>query len=188
MINWFVFWILMLVIALFLSFLLIYGPKSVRESFIFNFCAVSFLYVARAAVIYTDPTDLVLPNYLNLLVGIPVFLFGAIVILISLVKMKLYSMSGPTEKNPLNTKGVYGIVRHPIYLGEILWPFGAALIMGKLLSLYVALGFIIYFIVYTRLEEQALVRIHGDAYRAYQKRVPMLIPLKIRGKKLRKEQ
>ena len=34
-----------------------------------------------------------------------------------------------------------------------------------------------YILVALRLEERDLVRFHGDAYRAYQKRVSMLVPM-----------
>lgn len=64
-------------------------------------------------------------------------------------------------------------VRHPWYaLGLlVLWTRdlnAAWLIAALVITLYVAIGL--------RLEERKLVRWHGERYRAYQRRVPALIP------------
>jgi protein-S-isoprenylcysteine O-methyltransferase Ste14 len=75
----------------------------------------------------------------------------------------------------LRTPFLYRIVRHPLYLGMLVGLWAAprmtishALFAG-LLTLYVLIG--------VRYEERALVRSFGQAYRDYQARVPMLLPV-----------
>lgn len=79
------------------------------------------------------------------------------------------------ENGPFSTRGVLRWVRHPWYTGTFLLLWGhdldaAGLVASLVLTAYVAVG--------TRLEERKLVAQYGEAYRAYQRRVPMYIPRK----------
>lgn len=72
------------------------------------------------------------------------------------------------------TPSLYRFVRHPMQLGMILLVFGTPvltvghLIFAALMTLYILIG--LWF------EERSLEREFGDAYRAYRRHVPMLIP------------
>ena len=80
------------------------------------------------------------------------------------------------EKTPVISKhGLYGIVRHPMYLGGILY-FGASMTDAPLPQF---LGYLIltaYMMIGTVREDRRLARELGDVYRKYQKEVPMLLP------------
>ncbi|MBS1665215.1 MAG: isoprenylcysteine carboxylmethyltransferase family protein [Bacteroidetes bacterium] len=79
----------------------------------------------------------------------------------------------------LETRGLHGMVRHPLYGGTLLliwslllwFPSVANVIACVVITIYVRVG--IYF------EERKLVRIFGRAYENYRKVTPMLIPYKI---------
>jgi protein-S-isoprenylcysteine O-methyltransferase Ste14 len=80
-------------------------------------------------------------------------------------------------KGELVTDGLYGVVRHPQYLGLLLgvlafliqWPTLPTLVMGPvLIAAYLRLA--------TR-EEQALEARFGPRYRLYQQRVPGFLRL-----------
>jgi len=80
----------------------------------------------------------------------------------------------------LTVKGPYRWVRHPLYLAALLIIWAAStltadrLLFGLLWSIWIVVG--------TILEERDLRDEFGDAYEAYQRSVPMLIPYKIPSK------
>jgi len=75
----------------------------------------------------------------------------------------------------IDSTGVLGLVRHPWYTAIVLLLWARdldvpGLVVNAVLTAYVVAG--------TLLEERKLVREFGDAYRDYQSRVSMFVPLK----------
>ena len=69
----------------------------------------------------------------------------------------------------------YGLVRHPLYLGcSLLLAFHPVQTQN---SAATAAAVIAYFYIGTFFEERRMERKFGEAYRAYQRRVPRLFPL-----------
>jgi len=86
------------------------------------------------------------------------------------------------EKEPVIKKhGFYGIVRHPMYLGGIIF-FTASMTHTSLPQFLGYLILAIYMIIGTVREDRRLARELGNVYRNYQKEVPMIIP-RIPGRK-----
>lgn len=82
------------------------------------------------------------------------------------------------EERHLATDGIYARVRHPQYTGIILMVLGEGVIHWPTVLSLVFFPLIV--IAYTWLafkEEKELVQQFGQAYKDYQKHVPMLIPL-----------
>jgi len=92
--------------------------------------------------------------------------------------------NGIAEAGELQTSGILGILRHPWYLAAILLIWArpldiSVIIVNAILTIYLIVG--------TYLEEKKLVREFGEKYRAYQKRVSMLIPYKWWKSKITKQ-
>jgi len=80
------------------------------------------------------------------------------------------------DQPKLIDSGVYAFVRHPMYLGTLLFCLSFLFISVSLLSIVI---WIIFFIFYDRMatyEEESLIQILGEEYLAYQKRVSKWLP------------
>jgi protein-S-isoprenylcysteine O-methyltransferase Ste14 len=81
------------------------------------------------------------------------------------------------EDHRIIDTGPFAIVRHPIYSGVIMAAFLLAIELGTLQALAGATLFLIAFWLKARVEENFLRKELGtDAYDAYRRRVPMLVP------------
>jgi protein-S-isoprenylcysteine O-methyltransferase Ste14 len=81
----------------------------------------------------------------------------------------------PLPAPPLQVSGMYRVVRHPLYFFSLLVIWPSPLMTGNVLVFNLVAT--LYFVVGSRVEERRLLRVHGDAYRAYRERVSWLVPL-----------
>ncbi len=72
--------------------------------------------------------------------------------------------------------GVFGRVRHPIYLGCILFYIGCVVFTLSVFSLLVLIAIVIFYYYIARHEERLLRAKFGAAYERYTREVPMLLP------------
>ena len=86
----------------------------------------------------------------------------------------------PLPPEPLATRGVYRLVRHPLYLFSAIALWSSPVMTESLVGF--ALGATIYFALGSILEERKMARVFGPDYVAYRKRVPWLIPFVKRGR------
>jgi protein-S-isoprenylcysteine O-methyltransferase Ste14 len=83
------------------------------------------------------------------------------------------------QQKRLATDGLYGIVRHPQYTGLFLGLFGEGIVhWPTLFSVGLFPLIVLAYVLLARKEERRMVEEFGEAYRAYQRRVPMFIPLR----------
>ena len=81
------------------------------------------------------------------------------------------------EGHRLVTDGPYGLVRHPMYLGIVLYHAGATLVLqSPLLLALTALVVVPFTAVRIVYEERPLSEFFGERYTAYQRDVPPLLP------------
>ena len=81
------------------------------------------------------------------------------------------------EGHELVDRGVYRVVRHPIYLGTLLVMIGLPLGVSSWIGLPPMLLLIPLFLYRMRIEERLLVEEFGDEYRSYMARTKRLVPL-----------
>jgi protein-S-isoprenylcysteine O-methyltransferase Ste14 len=83
---------------------------------------------------------------------------------------------GVKEGHVLVTDGPYALTRHPIYTGVLAMVYGSAVAWGSVLTLVLALLLTMTLFFHTVYEELLFEAHFGDAYRAYRRRVPRMVP------------
>jgi protein-S-isoprenylcysteine O-methyltransferase Ste14 len=84
---------------------------------------------------------------------------------------------GVQEDQELVTRGAYGLVRHPVYLGVMLIWLGLSVAFLNPIALIITAVYVIPFYVFYILSEERMMKEEfGDAYARYCRRVPMLLP------------
>jgi protein-S-isoprenylcysteine O-methyltransferase Ste14 len=110
----------------------------------------------------------------------PLLLIPAVLSLISGVYLVMKSHSEVfgenADKPQLFDSGVYSLVRHPMYLGTLLFCLGFCLVIPSIICLIVWIAFFLFYDKMATYEENDLIRIFGPEYTAYQKRVPKWFP------------
>jgi len=76
----------------------------------------------------------------------------------------------------LLTCGIYGFVRHPQYLGIILLSLGVTIRSLRPISFIAWMTLLFGYLVLASLEERNLIRVYGQRYEEYARRVPFIIP------------
>ena len=94
--------------------------------------------------------------------------------LFGLRQVWLFAASKPYRAIDFRTPGPYRLIRHPLYFGFIL-AFWSTPTM-TVAHLVFALATTGYILIAIQLEERDLVANLGEAYRAYRRRVPMIVP------------
>jgi protein-S-isoprenylcysteine O-methyltransferase Ste14 len=72
--------------------------------------------------------------------------------------------------------GVYAWVRHPMYLGILLFCLAFMFVSFSLVSIGLWIAFFVFYDRMTKYEEKSLIEILGEQYTAYQKRVSKCLP------------
>ena len=169
--------------------------KTVKSFFIKNFIAEkyyriffnAFAIISLLGILFfykKTPRHLLFHETTLNFIGIGLAIIGGIFLVIALSQYSLMEFSGlqqlknksPLEINELKISGFNSIVRHPLYFATLclMWgyflytPTDLFLVTATISSLYLYFG--------TKLEEQKLIEEFGEAYKAYQAKVKMLIP------------
>lgn len=110
-------------------------------------------------------------------------LFAAFLQTDALSFVGLSQLLGAEEQAPgqLVTRGLYRVVRHPLYTFSLLFLWLSPSVSQNSLTLYI--GATLYILIGAYFEERKLLRDFGEAYAEYKRKTPMLIPLLLFGEK-----
>ena len=120
----------------------------------------------------------------KVLIAVSLFGFGLLLVasflinhfeLFGLQQVVMHAKRAECNAMTFRSPGLYKLVRHPIYLGFLIFAWVTPVMtVGHLLF---AVGSLIYIVIGMRLEERDLVNEFGDTYKQYQDRVRGLVPL-----------
>lgn len=162
-----------------------------RRFGIFSFLLYIVLWVSCAILIFLNgnlflQSRIFKPNIAVSAIGIIIFCFGMLLQILGFKTLGIKAVFGISEilpkkqKGTLIVKGPFLLVRHPLYLGQLLLLIGALLLTFEL-SLFVLLAVVTVLVwPITTLEERELIDRFGEEYINYQKRVPRILP-RIKG-------
>ncbi|RJP54282.1 MAG: isoprenylcysteine carboxylmethyltransferase family protein [Anaerolineaceae bacterium] len=114
-------------------------------------------------------------------------LFSALMLGLAFLQTDALSFAGlrqlfeKEEAGVLVTRGLYRLVRHPLYTFGLLFIWLSPTVTQNSITVYA--GATVYTLVGAYFEERKLLRIYGEAYAEYQRNTPMLIPGFILGRK-----
>jgi protein-S-isoprenylcysteine O-methyltransferase Ste14 len=89
----------------------------------------------------------------------------------ALPSFQIRPFTAPQEHTRLRTSGLYAVVRHPIYLADVLWPLGAALAFRSTYGVALVPVWWFGFEILALAEERSLGRVLGERYAAYKRSV-----------------
>ena len=115
-------------------------------------------------------------DYFSLYIRIPLAVI-VLSIAIYLAKQGLTIVFAEVREEPMVIrKGVFSIVRHPIYLGAILFYPALLIFSFSLVAAFIWVGVILFYFYLCKHEEKLLIEIFGKDYEKYKSETPMLIP------------
>lgn len=81
------------------------------------------------------------------------------------------------EQHELITRGIYGVIRHPMYASQWLWLIAQALLLPNWLAgVLGGLVFIPFYFLRVRAEEKLMLDSFGEEYAAYMKKTGGILP------------
>lgn len=94
-----------------------------------------------------------------------------------LAKVGLRIVFGEVREEPVVIRqGVFNIIRHPVYLGAMLFYLGMLIMTFSIIAAIIFLFIIAFYHFIAKKEEEILLEKFGKDYEAYMKEVPMWLP------------
>jgi protein-S-isoprenylcysteine O-methyltransferase Ste14 len=137
----------------------------------------AILFVAVAATGFVGPSWAGLAPPIGAVIGIALIAGGVALIGGGIVGLRrqLTAFPRPVDGGRLLEDGVFGVVRHPMYGGGLLFALGWALLTASLATLACAFLLAVFFDLKSRREEAWLAEAF-PGYADYRRRTPRLVP------------
>ena len=136
---------------------------------LFGVLVVSFFFLGRAILVLPFCVQ---PRFeaggWQWFVGGAIFVAGLI---FSIPALFIKPLTPPHEHMKLETRGFYAIVRNPIYLGEVLWCLGWAIMFRSVIGMALVPLWWLGLLFHTLVEEEMLERTLGEKYMSYKREV-----------------
>jgi methanethiol S-methyltransferase len=137
--------------------------KANQFTLVIIFTNMALLWVSWVLLCLTDTHSIELSNLIRYL-GISLVGVGLVVFLMALFTIKTFE----SYEGDLITRGIFSKIRHPMYLGFILWLIGLPIYFGALYAIVLGMVFIANVLFWRYLEEIELAE-RFSAYKEYKK-------------------
>ncbi len=138
--------------------------KPDKLSFIVIFFNMFLLWASWFLLCFSDSSAVYLPFIIRY-VGMLLVGAGVIIFLTALFTIKTLE----TYTGELITTGIYSGIRHPMYLGFILWSLGLPVFFGAVYSFIISIPFTLNILFWRHLEEIELIS-RFEGYLSYRKK------------------
>ena len=110
--------------------------------------------------------------------GLGLFWIGVYIRVVTMRTLGKYFLTDlrTLQNHTLIKHGIYKHIRHPAYLGTVLFSIGISLIFSSLYGFLLMLVLFPSYLYRIRIEESVLLEEFGDEYREYMKKTKQIIP------------
>ena len=143
------------------------GSEKLGKNPFFGITIVTIFDLGRFILVFC-PQDRFEMAGLHWVVGGGIFILGLI---FCAPAFSIKPFTAPDKNVKLLTTGFYGIVRNPIYLGELLWCLGWAILSRSMVGILLVPLWWTGLLFHVLLEEENLERTLGQPYIEYKKQV-----------------
>jgi protein-S-isoprenylcysteine O-methyltransferase Ste14 len=162
---------------------ILFGKSYRYYRLFYNLFAVITLALILLYQLSFTSTLLFIPNLISNVSGGTVIFIGLCIMGICIAKyfrqesgFLWLNPEASTQKTELFISGIHNYVRHPLYLGTLIFIWGLFILFPSMVNLVAVSIITIYTLIAIRFEEQKLIAEFGNAYKEYKKQVPMIIP------------
>jgi len=136
-------------------------------------CSFAIIWISDTFIFgYTTFLNQIVPNTIRLPLGIIFLLISGY-----MAKKGMSIVFGKQREHPdVIRENIFGVIRHPIYMSEIILYFSLLLLSLSLAAALIWIIAIIFLHLIARYEEKLCIKHYGEAYIRYMLDVPMWIP------------
>jgi len=151
--------------------IVVFIPRRSKRKVIYaisGIAAITLFELPRFIIPMLPQPSIGLEIYEAKIAGLSLFALGISIMIISFIQL----MIAKRENWKLQTSGIYGIVRHPMYLGDVLWSVGWSIAFNALYALLLTPLWLFLRYSLAVLEEEKLLEKYGREYEDYMRKVP----------------
>ena len=144
------------------------GSKRVGRNTALSTLLIGLFDLGRFFLVLVDQPRFDLGGGVDLLGGVALVVGGYVALAPCFM---IAPLNVAEQSTALQTSGFYAVVRNPIYLGELLWCLGWALVNHSTVGVLLVPVWWVALLMLIAIEEEMLERELGQPYRAYKQRV-----------------
>ena len=143
--------------------------KSVPKPVIMLFMLLTF--IAPPVILpFARGPGIGIPSFISITLGIILVALNFVIKFLS--QRKIGAIPGLKNKGNLVAGGIYGIVRHPLYMSNGLLALGLAILFNAMYAFVFSICYFFLFLPIIYFEEKDLIEKYGEEYLKYKRKVP----------------